>query len=97
MDSYPGIKEILRRNKMHVISFNFYQLLLIYLFKYLHPVPGVEIPNPNSELPPGLILLEEYVSLNSEQLLKDCIKWEDTDENASSMRDNCIHLLFVQT
>lgn len=46
-------------------------------------VPGVEIPNLNNELPPGLILLKNYISPEYEQKLLDCVNWEEMDENSS--------------
>ena len=49
----------------------------------IFPVPGVEIPNQNTEFPPGLILLKDYITPDCEQALIDCINWEDTDENIS--------------
>ena len=46
-------------------------------------VPGVEIPNLNNELPPGLILLKNYISPEYEPKLLDCVNWEEMDENSS--------------
>ena len=46
-------------------------------------VPGVEIPNLNNELPPGLILLKNYISPECERRLLECVNWEHIDENIS--------------
>ena len=52
-------------------------------------VPGVEIPNLNGELPPGLIILENYISPEYEQKLLDCVNWEEIDENSSEGKFYC--------
>ena len=46
-------------------------------------VPGVEIPNLNNELPPGLILLKNYILPEYEQRLLECVNWDHIDENVS--------------